>query len=481
MPGRAKSNPGREHYPTAQALARSGLYQAALGEIDIALSADSTKTSYHNMRGYCLEHLRRYDEAIQSFNHALFLDPHNDYAHRHLVTCEESKKTDDKANRALGETVKPELAGPESDRWLGLTEKQVTSYKSPGQNEFQASYWEGIKSLRAGKFEEAALSLAKAVELRPTDFDANFWRGMTLVRAGKFVEAIPNFEKAHEIRSDNKSVRLELFACYLVAHQNDKALAIYPIIVGATGGVLSLLYLIGLTLLLPFSIPKRTAVFPGLRFSIAWLALFFEGQFAFLLLLMLVPGLGTDGSIFLGLIVAAVPVIIVAATGFARQPWGEPFRWPGRIGTWKTIVDSLFSLLVLQAASICFSQLYIEIAHKPPPLQHIVPFIKRAMVTNPVIAWSAVVLVIPIVEEILFRGLIYGALEKRWGYKWAIFGSSFLFACVHFQLVGFLFVFLLGLILAWARYRTRSLTFPIVIHALNNGFAILVLAISGKI
>jgi membrane protease YdiL (CAAX protease family) len=53
------------------------------------------------------------------------------------------------------------------------------------------------------------------------------------------------------------------------------------------------------------------------------------------------------------------------------------------------------------------------------------------------IAWSAVPAVIPVIEEIFFRGLFYRALEKRWGIKGAILGGGFMFACVHLQLIGF--------------------------------------------
>ena len=480
VPGGAKSRPGREHYLTAQALARSGLYQAALAEIDFALSANSKKTSYHNMRGYCLEHLHRYNEAIQSFNQALFLDPHNDYAHRHLLTCEESKKTDNKANRALGETVRLEPARPEGDRWLGLTEKQVTSYKPPSQKEFEASYWEGIKSFRAGKFDEAALSLAKAVELRPADFDANLWRGMALVRLGKFVEAIPNFEKAHERKPEDKIVRLELFGCYLVAQQPEKALAVFPILVAVAGGALSIIYLLVLGLLLPFSVPIRAALFPGLLFSIVWAALFWEGQVALFFLFAALLHRPPEETAFISLSVAALPVILVAATAFGRQPWGGPFRWPPRLGTWSTIGISLLVVFLLRLVVIGATECYVELTHKQVPLQYIVPIINGALKTNPFIAWSVVVVVTPIVEEILFRGLLYGALEKRWGFKGAIVGSAILFAMIHLQFVGFLSILVLGVLFAWARHRTNSLGLPILLHGLNNALAMVMLTFSAR-
>src|SRR5205823_11233891 len=130
---------------------------------------------------------------------------------------------------------------------------------------------------------------------------------------------------------------------------------------------------------------------------------------------------------------------VVATTGFARQPWGAPFQLPWRFGSWKAAMLSLLLLFMLFLMGAAFSTLYVEITHKPPPLQYSIPLIQKALQTNPVIAWLTVPLVIPAVEEILFRGLFYGAFEKRWGIKGAILGSAFVFACVHLQFVGFFY------------------------------------------
>ena len=151
-------------------------------------------------------------------------------------------------------------------------------------NDFSANYWRGLSSLRAGRFEEASRSLGKAVGLRPSDFNANFWRGMSLVRAHQFIEAIPSLEKAREIKPQDKASREELFTCYLATQQFQKGARMFPFFVAALGGVLTVVYVVGFGLLLAFSVRVRSATFPTLRFSVAWLALFFVGQNAFFLL-----------------------------------------------------------------------------------------------------------------------------------------------------------------------------------------------------
>jgi membrane protease YdiL (CAAX protease family)/Flp pilus assembly protein TadD len=474
-----RSKPDTEHYSLAKVLARAGLYEDALREVNLAISIDSRKGNYYDLLGYCLEALRRHDDAIRAFDHALVLNPHDAYARRERSHCLDSKKVFEKAGASLESSVSLKPFGEADDRWLGEAYTDLYRHGRPADLVgFDTNYSNGISAFRAGKFEEAAGSLGKAVELKPEDFDANFWRGMILVRARKFSEAIPNFEKAHEIRHEDKASRLELFACYLATQQPKKAVRIFPLFIGVVGGALTFAYFVVLGVLLPFSVRVRTAAFPGLRFSLGWLALFFEGQIAFLFLLTLLPSLKLAENALAGLILAGLPVIVVAMTGFARQPWGEPFRWPLRFGTWRTIAISLLLLLLLFTMSAGFSELYVQITHKPAPLQHIIPLIKGVLQTNPLIAWAAVPVVIPVVEEVLFRGLFYGALEKRWGIKGAILGSAFLFSCVHLQFIGFFYLFCFGLILGWARWQSRSLGLPIAIHSLNNATAMLALTLS---
>jgi len=79
---------------------------------------------------------------------------------------------------------------------------------------------------------------------------------------------------------------------------------------------------------------------------------------------------------------------------------------------------------------------------------------------------------VPVGEELFFRGFVYGAL-RRWGLPLANFLSAFFFAAVHQQVVHFLPIFLLGIILAWLYERTGSLLPSMLVHALNNAVAIL--------
>ncbi|MDD2234009.1 MAG: CPBP family intramembrane metalloprotease [Desulfitobacteriaceae bacterium] len=86
------------------------------------------------------------------------------------------------------------------------------------------------------------------------------------------------------------------------------------------------------------------------------------------------------------------------------------------------------------------------------------------------------VIIAPVAEETLFRGLIYGSSRTYFG-KWTAAAiSSALFSALHFQLYGFFPRFILGLVLAYLYERNQSLLPAMVFHALNNSIAVTLLA-----
>lgn len=78
----------------------------------------------------------------------------------------------------------------------------------------------------------------------------------------------------------------------------------------------------------------------------------------------------------------------------------------------------------------------------------------------------------PIAEEIFFRGFAYPAARKRWGkWKGIILVSGF-FAILHTNLVGFLPIFILGVLLVVLYERTGSLIPSITVHIIHNSLMI---------
>lgn len=85
-----------------------------------------------------------------------------------------------------------------------------------------------------------------------------------------------------------------------------------------------------------------------------------------------------------------------------------------------------------------------------------------------VLGFAAIVLA-PLVEEALFRGVIFRALHQRGHRVTAWIGTSLLFAAVHGNLAAFFPLVFLALVFAWLYHRTGNLLASMAGHALFNG------------
>lgn len=92
---------------------------------------------------------------------------------------------------------------------------------------------------------------------------------------------------------------------------------------------------------------------------------------------------------------------------------------------------------------------------------------------------AVMALLAPVVEETVFRGLLYGWLVGRWGSVTAWLLSSILFAAAHVEPAHAILVLPLGLWFGWLRRRTDSLWPSLVAHMANNGLAVVAAALFG--
>lgn len=84
-----------------------------------------------------------------------------------------------------------------------------------------------------------------------------------------------------------------------------------------------------------------------------------------------------------------------------------------------------------------------------------------------------------ICEELLFRGFMLRFFEK-YGEKISIVLSGLMFAAFHLDPFRFVPVFLLGMLLAYLTLRSGSIVNAMILHTLNNGFAVFVMSFAGS-
>jgi len=88
-----------------------------------------------------------------------------------------------------------------------------------------------------------------------------------------------------------------------------------------------------------------------------------------------------------------------------------------------------------------------------------------------ILAFVSLVVLAPVAEEILFRGYLFGKLQKNVATWIAILISSAVFAAVHLAWNVGIDVFALGIVLCLLRIVSNSLWPSILLHMLKNGIA----------
>ena len=83
-------------------------------------------------------------------------------------------------------------------------------------------------------------------------------------------------------------------------------------------------------------------------------------------------------------------------------------------------------------------------------------------------------ILVPIFEQLIFRGIILHFLQQRFPFWIAALGSSFLFGIGHIYSTGVIFsMFIMGLFMAILCKKTKSIIPAILLHIINNMLAFL--------
>ena len=109
----------------------------------------------------------------------------------------------------------------------------------------------------------------------------------------------------------------------------------------------------------------------------------------------------------------------------------------------------------------------------PDFLSELVEQLKITSIYSGALIILTTIIVAPLVEELLFRGFLQKVLEESWeDITKAILVTSLFFALVHLNPYWIVQIYLLGMILGYLSWRTNSIIPGIILHGLNNGFAV---------
>ena len=91
----------------------------------------------------------------------------------------------------------------------------------------------------------------------------------------------------------------------------------------------------------------------------------------------------------------------------------------------------------------------------------------------PLLVILSTVIIAPLTEELMFRGLIQGVLKNWTNSKhWAVWISAILFAAIHFHVAGFLPRMLLGALMGYFVLYSGSIWTAVLMHLSFNAFSL---------
>ena len=159
-------------------------------------------------------------------------------------------------------------------------------------------------------------------------------------------------------------------------------------------------------------------------------------------------------------------LILYLGYRFSKLTFGQVFSF------------KMFNLLIIPAMIIAFggiqyflNEISIHFERVLPPPTWFMELFSRLFDTD-LGVWGGIlriVIIAPIVEELIFRGVIMAGFSRNYNAFFAIFYSAILFALFHLNPWQFPSAFALGLILGWIRIRTGSVLACIAGHAIHNG------------
>ena len=156
-----------------------------------------------------------------------------------------------------------------------------------------------------------------------------------------------------------------------------------------------------------------------------------------------------------------------------RVSWNEAFgffyRWEYAV-LFGLLAGALFLQTGWKLQEICF---HLITRFSPSPAlseeQQPVQVLRLASSVSDRLALGGVpILLAPMAEELLFRGILYPWIKKAGFPKIAFWGTALLFAAIHTNLVAFVPLFVLAVILTLLYEFTNNLLAPITAHALFN-------------
>ena len=149
-----------------------------------------------------------------------------------------------------------------------------------------------------------------------------------------------------------------------------------------------------------------------------------------------------------------------------------PFERSTRVSGGQAVGWSILGVFMAYASQIVAAMIEMNVFGIDPGSENTEMLIEVAKAAPIFIIVTSIIG--PILEEIVFRKVIFGSLYKRFNFWIAGILSSVIFAAIHFDFSHLLIYTAMGLTFAFLYVKTKRLIVPIIAHMTMNTFVVLI-------
>ena len=164
-------------------------------------------------------------------------------------------------------------------------------------------------------------------------------------------------------------------------------------------------------------------------------------------------------------------VLVAVFVRIGRRSWDRAAPWV--IRGWRPLVAAAAAGLAIGGPTSMFAEQLDGLSWlSNDSLQGVGQALTQGDLLPRLMLMAAVTILAPIVEELMFRGLLWDALSDHLPPAGVFALTSVAFAAYHFDPLHSLAVFPVGLLLGWLRWRTGGIVAPMLAHFANNAVAL---------
>lgn len=143
----------------------------------------------------------------------------------------------------------------------------------------------------------------------------------------------------------------------------------------------------------------------------------------------------------------------------------------------RIIIWSIVGLVLAWASQIIMATIEMEILGIQPGSENTAFIVELTQMNIWFILLPAIIG--PIIEELVFRKVIFGSLRKRMNIHVAAIIGALIFAVVHFDLEHTLIYFAMGLVFTYLYVKTKRIIIPIIAHMSMNTLVVVIQVVIG--